>query len=49
MKVSVQVIVHSDDDTGASSVVREVLRIGAEIGRSFMLLDDELESAAELA
>ena len=27
MKVSVQVIVHSDDDTGASSVVREVLTL----------------------
>jgi hypothetical protein len=27
MKVSVQVIVHSDDDTGASSVAREVLTL----------------------
>jgi len=27
MKVSVQVIVHSNDDTGASSVVREVLTL----------------------
>jgi hypothetical protein len=27
MKVRVQVIVHSDDDTGASSVVREVLTL----------------------